>query len=1019
MLAVVGSAVALSLTAGVIPAVAMPAAGVSTSQAQAAAPSANRGISVTGLTPVGHKSVKVSAATGTSYRPSASSSTWPPATSGSATLPAPPAASTSQDSAATPLASGSSASGARAQATGTPVWAQAVAGKPGAYTGPKSLNVAVQSKSLATQLGISGVVFSVAGSNGSSSGSVRVGLDYASFAQAIGGNYASRLRLVQLPACALTTPQLAKCRVQTPLSSVNSEADSSVSALLTLKGSTASSSGVSSDSPAADSTATYSTATGMAVAEDASSSSSDATVLGATDSTGQEGGEGGTYASDTLSSAGSWAQSGSSGDYTYTYSVATPASSSSLTPDVSLSYDSGSVNGKTSNTQAQSSWVGDGWATQDSYVEQTFTPCDDDPEGSAGSITTTDECYDGQLLTLSLNGTSTSIVDDNGTYTLANDDGAVVTLVTGSNNGTGTYNTDYWEITEQDGTSYYFGRNQLPGYAAGDAVTNSVDYEPVYSAHSGDPCYNTTVADSVCTMAYKWHLDYVVNAKSEAMAYYYTQATNYYGENSGASDVAYIRDSYLAHIDYGFTTATGAYGLVPDKVVYTTGVRCVSGATDCGSAETSSNESYYPDVPFDLECASGTTCSVDAPSFFSTVALTGITTQQYSVSSSSYANIDWYGLTQTMPSTGDATSATLWLSSIQRWGFDESAGGTTTIAEPPVTFAGTGLENRVDTATYPGMTRFRLTSITTELGAVIGITYGLPDACSDSYVTGVSAADAYENTESCFPVYWTPAGDSAPVLDWFNQYAVTQVLETDTTGGNTTQESDYSYTGAAWHYDDDPTVKAKYRTWGEWRGYQTVTTTTGNGTDPKTENTTSYYQGMNGDYLTSSTTSSVSLTDSQGGSHVDYDQLAGDTLESESYLGDGGPQDSFTIDSYWVSAAVGTQAIPGLPSLTSNFTGMVESYKGQHLTDGNTSTWQYNETDTSYDATATDSTFGLPLYAYSHTYPVNTAYDRCTTTTYTPANSGLNIVGLVAMTETDAVACSGFMTANLTGRRFG
>jgi hypothetical protein len=67
------------------------------------------------------------------------------------------------------------------------------------------------------------------------------------------------------------------------------------------------------------------------------------------------------------------------------------------------------------------------------------------------------------------------------------------------------------------------------------------------------------------------------------------------------------------------------------------------------------------------------------------------------------------------------------------------------------------------------------------------------------------------------------------MLDWFNKYAVQEVLETDATGGSATKETDYSYSGAAWHYDDNEITKAKYRTYGQWRGYQKVTTTTGNG----------------------------------------------------------------------------------------------------------------------------------------------------------------------------------------------
>jgi hypothetical protein len=49
--------------------------------------------------------------------------------------------------------------------------------------------------------------------------------------------------------------------------------------------------------------------------------------------------------------------------------------------------------------------------------------------------------------------------------------------VTGSGNESGTYNSDYWVITQRDGEKYYFGLNHLPGWASGDTATNSVDSE--------------------------------------------------------------------------------------------------------------------------------------------------------------------------------------------------------------------------------------------------------------------------------------------------------------------------------------------------------------------------------------------------------------------------------------------------------------------------------------------------------------------------------------------------------------
>ncbi|MFG2937130.1 polymorphic toxin-type HINT domain-containing protein [Streptomyces sp. NPDC048282] len=846
------------------------------------------------------------------------------------------------------------------------------------------------------------------------SGRVKVGLDYGAFSQALGGNYASRLHLVELPACALTTPQLAKCRKQTPLTSRNDAKNAAVSADVTLAGTgsakNAAFTGRRSTGARAAVSAVYTGSASTSATAQTASTSGAATVIAATDSTGQEGGAGGNYAS-TLSSAGSWGQSGSSGDFTYTYKVESPAATTSLAPDASLSYSSGSVDGQTANTQAQSSWVGDGWTTQDSFIGQEFTPCSDSPEGSAGSVTTSDECYDGPILTMSLDGSSTSIVydKDSSTYKLANDNGATVTKVTGSSNGTGTYDTSYWVITERDGTKYYFGRNELPGWASGNGTTNSVDSERVYAAHSSDPCYDSTATSSYCTMAYKWHLDYVTSATGDAMAYYYKQDTNYYGAHNGDSQVKYVRDSYLAHIDYGFTTATGPYGTVPDKIVYGTSVRCTSTSTNCGSAETSSNASYYPDVPYDLICASGATCSSYATSFFSTVRLASITTQQYSASSSAYVTVDSYALTQTEPSTGDATSATLWLSSIQRTGADTTAGGSTaSIAMPLVKFTGSALENRVSTATYPGLFRYRITAITNELGGVTGVSYTLPTACSTS-------ATPSSNTASCLPEYWTPSGYISPMLDWFNKYAVQEVLETDATGGSATKETDYSYSGAAWHYDDDETTKAKYRTYGQWRGYQQVTTTTGNGSgDARTKQVDSYYQGMDGDRLSSTSTRSVTVTDSLGGSHTDAAQLTGQILESASYLGSGGGVDHSTITSYWISAATATRTRSGLPDLTANATAVAEEWTRQRLTDGGSTSWRYNETDTTYDATRSDDDFGLPTYVYAHTVPADTAYDRCTATTYAPANTGANLVGLVSGAEEDSVACSGFTEGSVT-----
>ncbi|WBO64310.1 polymorphic toxin-type HINT domain-containing protein [Streptomyces camelliae] len=864
-----------------------------------------------------------------------------------------------------------------------PLSMEQVAPKHGRYSGPSAAKVTVKSRTEAAKAGVNGVLFTLAPS-GKGIGTAQLSLDYSGFAQAYGGAFGSRLHLVRLPACALTTPQRAACRTQTPLRSRNDARSKSVSTSLPLSGTSGGSSGGSS----------------MMVMAAVSGSGG-----------GDGGGPSGSYAATTLKPSGSWSAGGSSGSFTYSYPMAVPSSASALTPKPSLDYDSGSVDGQTAATEAQSSWVGDGWSTPQSFIEQSFVSCSDSPEGTASPVSTSDECYDGPILTLSLNGSTTSLVWDSSksVWKPQNDNGAVVKHVTNSNNGTGTYNTDYWTVTERDGKVYSFGRNELPGWASGKATTNSVDTEPVYSAHSGDPCYNSSgFTSSVCTMAYRWNLDYVTDVQGDAMSYYYKQDTNYYGEDNGAHNVSYVRDSHLDHIDYGFTDGN-AYGTVPDKVLFTTGDRCVSGTCDPLNSTTKAN---WPDVPYDLVCASGATCAAHSPSFFSTVRLTTVTTEQYAAASSAYAKVDSWALTQTMPTSGDG-NATLWLSGIAHTGQDTAGGGSTSpITLPSVSFTAVDLQNRVDTVTdgLPPLDRFRISAVTTETGSVIGVQYAQTAACS-APVT-ISPAS---NTSSCFPVYWTPQGYSAPFLDWFNKYVANKVTQTDPTGGAPTMATSYQYAKPAWHFDDNEVVQKKYRTYGQWRGYGDVKTLTGDGVnDKQTLAETTYYQGMSDD----NNTTAVSLTDSQGGSHEDLNQLAGQSLESTSYLGNGGPVDHSAITSYWVSPATATRTRSGLPDLTANAVEPVETWTRQAVTDGGTTTWRINETDTAYDATTTDADFGLQTAQYSHTVPANAAYERCTTTTYAAPNSGENLVGLVASTETDSVPCGGFTegsTASVPG----
>ncbi len=72
-------------------------------------------------------------------------------------------------------------------------------------------------------------------------------------------------------------------------------------------------------------------------------------------------GTGGNFTATPLSEAGQWTAGGSDGAFTYSYPISVPAVPGGLEPSVSLDYDSQSVDGLTSSTNDQASWVGDGW----------------------------------------------------------------------------------------------------------------------------------------------------------------------------------------------------------------------------------------------------------------------------------------------------------------------------------------------------------------------------------------------------------------------------------------------------------------------------------------------------------------------------------------------------------------------------------------------------------------------------------------------------------------------------------
>ncbi|MEV7325314.1 RHS repeat-associated core domain-containing protein [Streptomyces sp. NPDC093970] len=742
-----------------------------------------------------------------------------------------------------------------------------------ALEAPDKAEVTVLDQKLSKKLGLEGVLLSVKRADGDTRpAGLSMAVDYSSFADAYGGDWAGRLRAVQLPACALTTPQKAACRTTTLLPTANDRKDDTLTAQVT--------------TPKAKNATSA-----MSVVALSAGAASDQ----------------GTYQATPLSPSATWAGGGSNGDFTWNYPLDAVPAPAGKAPSLAIGYSAQSIDGRTSATSAQTSWVGEGFDVPNSYIERSYHSCDDD--GQDGKF---DECWKEDNASVVLNGKSSPLIKDSKGWHLKSDDGERVELGTGATNGDD--NGEFWTITTTDGTQYVFGKNRLPGWsdhgtATDDPTTDSVWTVPVFGDDKDEPGYDagTTFADRAKTQAWRWNLDYVVDPHGNATSYWYAKETNYYAKNgSTGNGTGYTRGGYLKRIDYGQRTDTIFTQPAAARVKFTVAERClpVSGGETCTSL-TSTNKAAWPDVPFDQICASGKPCTDQpSPTFFTRKRLTDITTQVYkgtgSGADTDYRDVNTWHLEHSFPDPGDGSAPAMWLKSVQHTGKSGSA-----ITLPAVTFTGIQMPNRVDKTgdSIPPYIKWRVRTVTSETGSVLTVNYSDPECVADTNVP--TALD--KNTKRCYPVKWipptspTPGEDPQPRTDFFHKYLVTQVTESDPTGGAPLKETDYTYNGGgAWAYDDQsPISPAKYRTWNIWRGYQKVTTTVGEASGVRSKTTALYYRGMDGDKQSDGSIRSETVTDSQGVAKADSEQYAGQLREEITYNGTGGAEVSGTIKTPW------------------------------------------------------------------------------------------------------------------------
>ncbi|MFE0802204.1 RHS repeat-associated core domain-containing protein [Streptomyces sp. NPDC058812] len=825
------------------------------------------------------------------------------------------------------------------------------------------VEVNVLDQKTASSLGVKGIALAVTGPKGG--GTAELTLDYSAFASAYGADWAGRLQLQELPGCALDDPSRAKCRTRTPLESTNKRAANELSAPLSF-------------APA------RSAGGRTMVLALAAGSQSGAGDLGAT----------------PLAASSTWEAGGSSGTFTWTYPLRTPPAAAGPQPELEISYDSGSVDGRTATTNNQGTALGEGFDITSSYIERQYGSCDED-----GQDEKYDLCWKYENASIVLNGQSTELVKDDtsGEWRLKNDDASKVVRHTGADNGDD--NGEYWTLTTGDGTVYTFGLNKLAG-AGTDDRTKSVWTVPVFGDDEGEPGYadGTSFSGRAKKQAWRWNLDLVEDTHGNASTYWYEDEVNHYDKlGDDTTGTAYTRGGYLEEIRYG-QRAGALFSATPaasNKVVFAYAERCLATGTGC-DALTEDKRDNWPDVPYDALCKEGDKCTGNVgPSFFTRKRMTGVTTYAWDAAATTpaYATIDNWSFKQLYldpGDTGDSTDQSLWLDEIKRTG---KRGAD--LAMDPVKFTHVFLPNRVDGASDDILSfeRPRLKTITSEAGAQTIVSYMAADC-----VSGQTMPKVDENTRRCYPVKWSPNGEQEPILDWFQKYPVSAVSTTDPFGGAEAVQHSYQYAGGgAWHYNDDPLTPAKERTWSLWRGFEKVTHLTGASNTTQNKTATVYMRGMNGDRVLGADgktpdpdkRKTAKVTGIKAGEITDSDQYAGFVRETVTY--NGTAEVSGSIADPW-SKRTATQH-KSYADIEAYYVRTGATHERTNVTSGGTAKDRVRTTVTTHDG------FGMPETVEDRGDDAVGGDETCTRTWYA-RNADEGISSLVSRTRKVAKPCS-------------
>jgi YD repeat-containing protein len=238
----------------------------------------------------------------------------------------------------------------------------------------------------------------------------------------------------------------------------------------------------------------------------------------------------------------------------YSIPIWTPTALPGMTPNISLSYSSSTVDGVLGDVQAP--WVGMGWNIDGTEIVRKITT-DDNGYGYENSfaLTLNGAEYD---LTQDTNHPSRYYVQQNGflyivrhNYSLGNEADALNNVPVGNPTG------EWWEVVTTDGTRYRLGWNP-----------DSQQLAPMYgySCTGGSSClspdgvyasigYAGTATNLVTR---RWRVDLVTDAHNNFIQYAYQK----YQPPSSSNVLAYDRESYLKSISYGGTPGSPAYQVI-------------------------------------------------------------------------------------------------------------------------------------------------------------------------------------------------------------------------------------------------------------------------------------------------------------------------------------------------------------------------------------------------------------------------------------------------------------------------